>query len=137
MLTLHFRLPEADLVAIPLPDSRALSDEVLEALRLRALHGCDLGFTEAEVADLFGVRCETVSRWWSAYAHGGLDALPHERTGRPLGSGRILSEEQADHIQLLLRTSSPEELGVPAPLWNRRAVRDLIRQQCVSVRLTA
>ena len=94
MLTLHFRLPEADLVAIPLPDSRALSDEVLEALRLRALHGCALGFTEAEVADLFGVRRETVSRWWSAHAHGGLDALPHERTGRPLGSGRILSEER-------------------------------------------
>src|SRR6266545_6544887 len=117
-------------MALPLPDARELSDEVLEALRLRALHGCELGFTEAEVADLLGVCRETVSRWWSAYAHEGLDALPHERTGRPLGSGRILAEEQADHIQRLLRTHRPEELGIPAPLWNRRAVRDLIRQQC-------
>jgi transposase len=130
MLTLHFRLLEEGLMAIPLPDSRELPDEVLEALRMRALHGCELGFTEAEIADLLGVSRETVSRWYSAYTYGGLDALPHERTGRPLGSGRILSEEQADPIKRLLRTDSPEELGIPAPLWNRRAVRDLIRQQC-------
>ena len=130
MLTLHFRLLEEGLMAIPLPDSRELPDEVLEALRMRVLHGCELGFTEAEIADLLGVSRETVSRWYSAYTHGGLDALPHERTGRPLGSGRFLSEEQADPIKRLLRTHSPEELGIPAPLWNRRAVRDLIRQQC-------
>jgi transposase len=117
-------------MAIPLPDARELSDEVLEAFRLRALRGCELGFTEAEVADLLGVCRETVCHWWSAYAHGGLDALPQDRTGRPQGSGRALSEEQAEQIQRLLRTHHPEELGIPAPLWNRRAVRDLIRQEC-------
>ena len=83
-------------MAITLPDARQLSGEVLEALRPRALRGCELGFTETEVADLLGVSRETVCRWWSAYAHGGLDALPHQRTGRPLGSGRALSDEQAD-----------------------------------------
>jgi predicted transcriptional regulator len=51
-------------MAIPLPDARRLSDEVLEALRLRAVHGCELGFTEADVADLLGISRETVSRWW-------------------------------------------------------------------------
>ena len=117
-------------MATSLPDARELSDDVLEALRLRALRGCELGFAEAEVADLLGVCRETVSRWWSAYAHRGLDALPHGRTGRPLGSGRFLSQEQADLIQRLLRSHTPEELGIPAPLWSRRAVRDLIRQQC-------
>ena len=117
-------------MAVSLPDARELSDEVLEALRLRALHGCELGFTEAEVADLLGVCRETVSRWWSAYADGGVDALPHDRTGRPLGSGRIPAAEQAARIQQLLRTKSPEDLGIAAPLWNRRAVRDLIRQEC-------
>jgi transposase len=116
-------------MAIPLPDARELSDDVLEALRLRALHACELGFTETEVADILGVCRETVCRWWSAYAQGGLDALPHERTGRPLGSGRALSDEQADQIQRLLFTHSPEELGIAAPLWTRRAVADLIRQE--------
>lgn len=117
-------------MVISLPDARELSDEVLEALRLRALHGCQLGFTEVEIADLLGVCRETVSHWWSAYVEGGLDALPHDRTGRPLGSGRVLSDEQAAHLQQQLRTHQPEELGIAAPLWTRRAVGELIRQQC-------
>src|SRR5439155_12168606 len=116
------------IVAISLPDARLLSDDVLQALRLRALRGCELGFTEADVADLLGVSRETVSRWWSAYSSRGLDALPQERSGRPLGSGRLLSGEHAGHIQRLLDNHRPEDLGIPAPLWNRRAVRDLIRK---------
>src|SRR5688500_3778176 len=89
---------EDGLMALVLPDARQLPDEVLEALRLRALRGCELGFTEADIADLLGVARETVSRWWSAYAADGLDALPHQRTGRPTGSGRALDDEQARHL---------------------------------------
>jgi transposase len=117
-------------MTISLPDARLLSDEVLEALRLRALHGCSLGYTEAEVAELLGLARETVSRWVAAYRAGGLDALPHQRTGRPTGSGRLLSEPQAKHLQQLLDRRSPEDLGIAAPLWSRRAVRELIRQEC-------
>lgn len=116
-------------MAISLPDARQLSDDTLEALRLRALRGRELGFTEADLADLLGVSRETVCRWWSAYRAGGLDALPHERSGRPLGSGRFLSDSQARRIQQLLDQHSPEDLGVPSPLWNRRAVRHLIHQE--------
>ena len=79
--------------------------------------------------NLLGVCRETVCRWWSAYARDGLDALPHERTGRPLGTGRTLSDEQAQQIQQQLDTNSPEELGIPAPLWTRRAVQQLIRKE--------
>src|SRR5215207_10139341 len=117
-------------MAIHLPDARELSDDILEALRLRALRGCELGFTEADVANLLGVCRETVCHWWSAYAHGGLDALPRARTGRPLGSGRALSDEQANTIQGLLRTHTPEEVDIASPLWTRRAVRELIRTRC-------
>jgi transposase len=117
-------------MTITLPDARQLSDDVLEALRLRALHGRERGYTEADLADLLGVSRETVCRWWSAYTAHGLGALPHERTGRPLGSGRFLADEQARHVQRLLDEKNPEDLGIPAPLWNRRAVRDLIDQEC-------
>src|SRR4051794_26443646 len=51
------------------------SHDILEVLRLRALHGRELGFTEAAVPDLLGVSRETVSRWWTAYTSGGLDAI--------------------------------------------------------------
>jgi transposase len=117
-------------MALSLPDARQVSDEVLEALRLRAVRGCELGFTQGDIADLLGVSQETVSRWWTAYTAGGPGALPGDRTGRPVGSGRALSDEQARRIQDLIDDHGPEELGIPAPLWSRRAVRDLIRQEC-------
>jgi transposase len=117
-------------MAITLPDARQLPDEVLEALRLRALRGCELGFAQADVAALLGVAPETVNRWWAAYTRAGLDGLPHERTGRPPGSGRSLSGEQAARVQRLIDTKCPDELGIACPLWSRRAVRDLIRREC-------
>jgi transposase len=117
-------------MAVSLPDARLLSDEVLEALRLRAVHGCELGYTEAEVAQLLGVARETVCRWVSAYRGGGPDALPHERSGRPVGSGRTLSDDQAARLQEVLDHQSPEDCGIAAPLWSRRAVRELIRREC-------
>jgi transposase len=129
MMTHFFRSREVNLMAISLPDARELSDEVLKALRLRALRGCQLGFSETELADLLGVCRETVCHWWSAYADGGLDALPHARSGRPLGSGRVLSDQQGQHIQQLLRSHQPHELGIAAALWSRRAVGELIQQQ--------
>jgi transposase len=116
-------------MTIPLPDARELSDEVLEALRLRALRGCQLGLTETQVAQVFGVARETVCRWWSAFADQGVQALPQRRTGRPPGSGRALTDSQAERIQHLLRTHQPEELGVASPLWTRRAVAELIRRE--------
>jgi len=56
-------------------------------------------------------------------------ALPQRRSGRPLGSGRALSPAQAERLRQLLRTHQPEELGIAAPLWTRRAVRDLARKE--------
>jgi transposase len=55
--------------------------------------------------------------------------LPGDRTGRPVGTGRTLSDEQAAHIRDLIDHNSPEELGVPSPLWSRRAVRELIHKE--------
>jgi transposase len=117
------------MATISLPDARLLSDDVLQSLRLRALRGIQLGWTETQLADLLGVSHETISRWWSAYVAGGLDAIPQERSGRPLGSGRSLSDEQANRIQQLLDGHSPTALGIAAPLWTRRAVRTLIERQ--------
>jgi transposase len=116
-------------MAITLPDARQLPDEVLEALRLRALRGCEMGFSESDVAEMLGVARETVSRWWSAYQGKGVDGLPGGRTGRPVGSGRTLTDEQAAHIQELINEHSPANLGVKAPLWSRGAVRELILKE--------
>jgi transposase len=117
-------------MSIQLPDGRQLSDEALQVLRLRALRGIELGYTELDLADLLGVCHETISRWWTAYTADGLSALPGDRSGRPCGAGRFLSDQQAELIQGRIDRHAPEDLGLPHPLWSRRAVRDLIRKEC-------
>jgi transposase len=116
-------------MSIELPDARQLSDEALQVLRLRALRGVELGYSELELAEVLGVCHETISRWWSAYVAAGTDALPGDRTGRPLGTGRLLSEDQAQRIRQCLDNYQPQALGIPHALWTRRAVRQLIRQE--------
>src|SRR5581483_3321178 len=129
MIPLHFRPAKEGIMAVSLPDARELSDEVLEALRLRALRGCEMGLTEADIAELLGVCRETVCRWWTAYCDGGVTALPQQRSGRPLGSRRLLSDDEAGRIQDLLDHKQPHDLGIAAPLSNRRAVAALIQKE--------
>jgi Putative ATPase subunit of terminase (gpP-like) len=55
-------------MAIELPDTRSESDDVLDALRLRAVRARQLGYAIADIAAIPGVREETVSRWCSRYS---------------------------------------------------------------------
>src|SRR4051795_4110893 len=119
---------------IELPDGRSESNDVLEALRLRAVHARELGYAVVDIATILGVRQETVSRWCSRYDRGGREALPGDRTGRPIGSGRLLTGEQEQYIQQMMEAETPQELEIPAALWTRQAVRESIKQR-VGVRL--
>jgi transposase len=121
-------------MGIEIPDGRCESNEVLEALRLRAVHARQQGYAVVDIAAILGVREETVSRWCSKYQQGGEEALPGDRTGRPVGSGRLLDEGQEQALQQLIDTKSPQELGIPSALWTRAAVGELIEQQ-VGLRL--
>jgi transposase len=113
-------------MAIELPDGRSQSDEALEALRLRAVHARQLGYAVVDIAAILGVCEETVSRWTCRYEHGGLEALPGDRTGRPLGSGRRLTSQQEQSLQEEIEAHNPQELGIASALWTRQAVRELI-----------
>src|SRR4051795_13260382 len=121
-------------MAIELPDGRCESNDVLDALRLRAVHARELGYAVVDIAAILGVREETVSRWCCRYERGGEEALPGDRTGRPIGSGRLLDREQEQRIQEAIETQSPEKLGISSALWTRQAVQELIKQR-VGIRL--
>src|SRR5689334_12891194 len=108
---------------IELPDGRCESNEVLEALRLRAVHAHEQGYAIVAIAAILGMRAETVSRWCSTYDRGGEEALPGDRTGRPVGSGRLLNAEQEELLQELIESHSPQELAIPSALWTRQAVQ--------------
>jgi transposase len=114
---------------IELPPGLSMSDDVLEAFRLRAIRARELGYTCEDIAEILGVARETISRWWSAYGSGGVDALPGDRTGRPLGSGRLLTPEQEEQIQKWMVEKSPEEHGIASGLWTREAVAELVKKE--------
>src|SRR4051812_34128591 len=121
-------------MAIELPDGRSECNDVLDALRLRAVHARELGYAVVDIAAILGVREETVPRWRSRYDQGGQEALPGDRTGRPVGSGRLLAGEQGRCIRQAIGTKSPQELEIFAAPWTRQAVQQLIKQR-VGVRL--
>src|SRR3954447_19864454 len=121
-------------MAIELPDGRHESNDVLDALRLRAVHARELGYAVVDIAAILGVREETVSRWCTRYDRGGQEALPGDRTGRPPGSGRLLDGEQEQSLREAIETQSPQELGIPSALWTRQAVQELIKLR-VGIRL--
>jgi transposase len=121
-------------MAIKLPDGRCESNQVLAALRSRAVHARQLGYAVSDIAAILGVREETVSRWCSRYRRGGREALPGDRTGRPVGSGRLLDGGQEHGIRQAIETKTPQELGIPSALRTRQAVRELIHRR-VGLRL--
>jgi transposase len=98
------------------------------------VHARELGYAVIDLAALLGVREETVSRWCSRYDQGGQGALPRDRTGRPIGSGRLLNGGQEQGIQQAIETKTPQALEIPSALWTRQAVQELIHQQ-VGLRL--
>jgi transposase len=116
-------------MTIELPDGRREPNEVLEALRLRAVHARKSGYAVIDIAAILGVREETISRRCSRYDRGGREALPGDRTGRPVGSGRLLAGEQEQGIRQAIETKTPQELAIPSALWTRQAVRELIQQR--------
>src|SRR5712691_11093966 len=99
-------------MAITLHDTRSLSDEVRTALRLRAIAAREAGFATDTIAAILGVRPESVSRWFCAYQRGGLEAVPGDRTGRPVGSGRRLSVDQETRLEAVIVASSPADQGI-------------------------
>ena len=60
--------------------------------------------------------------------------IPGDRTGRPVGSGRLLTREQEQCIQQLIETKSPQQLGITSALWTRQAVQELIKRP-IGIRL--
>jgi len=110
-------------------DSRSYSDETMAVLRRLAINARLKGYSNQQAADVLGLRPETVTRWWSAYQQRGEEGLPQGRSGRPVGVGRILSPQQEQQLQEQIAGQTPEEAGVAAAAWTRRAVQELVRQR--------
>jgi transposase len=119
-----------------LPDPRSVSAESLPLWRLLAVRAVvDFEMSQADAAAHYGVSNNTMSQWVSLYREQGESGLAVQPQGRPQGSGRTLSHEQAQAFRQLVVDSVPGDHDIASATWTRRAVAELIAKR-VGVDLT-
>lgn len=107
-------------------DSRSLSDEALNERRRQAVQCRLKGMGLKETADLVGMSRHTVNDAWQRYKKRGWKGVAVSRSGRPEGSGQLLTEQQQKETQRLIADKMPDQLKLPYALWSRQAVVALI-----------
>jgi transposase len=107
-------------------DGRKLPIEALNERRRRAVKMRLSGATVKVAAAQCELGRNAVIRASQAYARGGWKAVPVAAGGRPIGSGRRLSEAQESEVQALIRDRTPDQLKMSYALWTRQAVGEWI-----------
>lgn len=108
-------------------DTRNLSPDAQEAIRLRVVQAVMDGMSYVAAAKTFGVHRNMVSIWHKSFLADGWDALKAKKRGRAKGCGK-LGAEQAGQIYQLLVDKQPDQLKLPFALWTREAVQRLIKR---------
>jgi transposase len=81
-----------------------------------------------QVAEALGVGERQVRRWQKRFRRGGWKALGKRRRGRRPGEQAALSASQQQRIVDAIRSKNPDRLRIPALLWTRSSVQELIEQ---------
>lgn len=108
----------------PTQDTRTLSSEAKEALRMRAIEAVLKGKKQMEVAETLGVTRQAVGRWWKTYQESGFKGLKAKKVGRRKG-GKLHPWQAAQTAKIVI-DRHPEQVKLPWALWTREAVGDLI-----------
>lgn len=108
---------------------------VLNERRRRAVKMRLRGATIAETVAQCELGRSAVIRAMQAYARGSWPGVAVAPSGRPVGSGRMLTQEQERKIQQLIQDRTPDQLKLAYALWTRQAVSELIAA-LYDVRLT-
>jgi transposase len=108
-------------------DARSLPSTAQEDLRRKVLRAIMGGKKQAEVAALFGVTRQSISKWVKRYKKGGNRALRANPRGRPRGGS--LMPWQAAQISKSVLDRYPDQLKLPFYLWTREAVAELIEKK--------
>jgi transposase len=82
----------------------------------------DFEMSQADAAAQYGVSGNTMSQWVSLYREQGEAGLAVQPQGRPQGSGRALSGEQAQEIRQLIVDSVPGDHDIASATWTRGCI---------------
>ncbi|MCH8098337.1 MAG: IS630 family transposase [Proteobacteria bacterium] len=107
-------------------DGRSLSREALEAFRLRAIElRYELGYSVTEIASIFGLHYNSVSRWFCRHRKDGVESL--RRTTAP-GAETLLNDRIVKWLEKALLKPATE-WGYSTSLWTVSMLRALLRDQ--------
>jgi transposase len=110
-------------------DARSLTDEALNERRRQVVRCRLQGMGRKASAEQCGLGLTAANKAWQSYKRGGWKAVEVSRSGRPAGSGHLLTEAQQQETQRLISDRMPDQLKLPFALWTRRAVRQLIMER--------
>ena len=110
-------------------DFRSLSEDAQAELRRLAFSKIDEGWTQKKAAEIVEVSEETVSRWMSNKKDIESRDCKGMKRGRELYEQRILTKKQEETIKKNIETKTPQELGLPYALWNRKAIQHCIQEK--------
>ena len=108
-------------------DARTLKIAAQQELRNQVVRMRKKGMKNPEVALLVELSIETVSRIWSKYKKGGMNAITIQKRGRKEGTKKSLSSEQEAILIKRLIDTTPKQLKFKFVLWTREAVQQLIK----------
>lgn len=107
-------------------DARFLSKDSRESLRKRVVSAViEQEIKQSHAARLFGVCAFSVSKWVRKYKVEGESGLTTKAIG-PRATGGRLKHEHWLEFQRLLMTKTPDELGLPFTMWDRKAISGLL-----------
>jgi transposase len=109
-------------------DSRSLSCEAQESLRLRVVQAVLGGMKQVDAVRVFVVSRAAVAKWMKTYREGGWAALKAKPQGRPKAPSR-LKGWQAGLVVRTITDRTPDQLKMPFVLWTREAVGALIEER--------
>jgi transposase len=109
---------------------RTLGQDGQETLRVRGVKLLQEGWTQAQVGEALGVSERVVQRWQKRFRRGGWKAVYKRTRGRDSESQMVLSAAQQSKLVKMIKSCHPDQLRIPALLWTRSAVQELIEREC-------
>lgn len=109
-------------------DFRTLSSDERFSFRNRAITLVKSGKKQKEVAEIFGVRTNTISDWMKTYHQQGIKGLKDKAKGPKSEDVKLLTLVQEQEIQKKITDTMPDQLKLPFGLWTRKAVKELVQR---------
>jgi transposase len=109
-------------------DFRSLPREVRADRRKTAFEMMDEGYTRKAIAHRVHVSISTLSEWRSSRKEIESNGYHRNKRGRQ-DEQKILSDAQQEEIVSALKDTLPDDHGISAFLWSRKAISEFVQKE--------